>query len=149
MAHGKCERTSTFYLRWTWPPGEWFWTMINGLSRELVTKMRKPASIFVLLLLEIPSGWLERCRWNVSCLVVGPGVKISSFCKQERGRNVWSACIYGTKCRQLVLGDNMALVLTLSVSLEVATLCTHRHPSPRICLHSCMRHGHCVKGDDE
>ena len=26
----------------------------------------------------VPSGWLERCRWNVSgFLVVGPGVKIS------------------------------------------------------------------------
>ena len=34
---------------------------------------------------EVPSGWLERCRWNVSGLVGGPGVKISSSWKQERG----------------------------------------------------------------
>ena len=31
---------------------------------------------------EVPSCWLERCRWNVSGLV---GVKISSSWKQESG----------------------------------------------------------------
>ena len=63
---------------------------------------------------EVPSGWLEPCRWNVS-----------GFGRWTRRENTlilearsWMKCverlckgIYGTKCRQLV-GDNMCLVLT-------------------------------------
>ena len=70
--------------------------------------MRKPASILILLLWR--SLWVGSNPVGGMCsaLVVGPGVKISSFGTQERGLIV---CIDGAECRQLVLGDNVALVL--------------------------------------
>ena len=56
--------------------------MINGLSRGLTTTMRKPASMLILLFEEVGSNVVGGM---CPALVVGPGVQISSFWKQERG----------------------------------------------------------------
>ena len=64
---------------------------------------------------EVPSGWLGRCRWNVS--------RFGRWTRREDifvfEARAWMKCverlctsIYGTNCRQLILGDNMALILT-------------------------------------
>ena len=64
---------------------------------------------------EVPFEWLERCRWNVSGC--GRMNKCENIIILEA--RAWMKCVerlckgvYGTRCRQLVLGDNMALVLT-------------------------------------
>ena len=99
---------------------------------------------------EVPSGWLEPCRWNVS-----------GFGRWTRRENIlvleakgWMKCverfckgIYGTKCRQLILGDNMALVLTQCRwrSRLFALIVVLRRAAAYIR----TRHGHCVKVDNE
>ena len=112
--------------------------MINGLSTEADDEDEEIRFNIDPSFEEVTSGWLERCRWNVSgfgrwtkredilVLEARPWMKcVERLCK----------CIYGTKSRQLVLGDNMALILTQRCW--------------RSCLHSCTRHGHCVKVDNE
>ena len=89
--------------------------MINGLLRELTTKVRKSASMLILRLRRSLRGLLEPCRWNVSGF--GRWTRREDILVLEA--RAWMKCvdrswkgIYGTKCRQLVHGDNMALVLT-------------------------------------
>ena len=64
---------------------------------------------------EVPSGWLERCRWNLSGF--GRWTRREDILVLEA--RAWMKCverlcksIYGTNCRQLIHGDNMALILT-------------------------------------
>ena len=64
---------------------------------------------------EVPSGWLERCRWDVSCF--GRWTRREDILVLEA--RAWMICverlckhINGTKRRRPVLGDNVALVLT-------------------------------------
>ena len=81
---------------------------------------------------EVSPVWLDRCRWSGS-----------GFGRWARRENIlildaraWLKCVerpckgvYGTGCRQLVLGDNMVLVLTNTVSLEITSFSIHRHLS--------------------
>ena len=121
-----------------WDDDQWF---VEGADEDEETGFNNDPSFE-----EVPSGWLEPCRWNVS-----------GFGRWSRRENIlvlearaWMKCVERLWARNAV---NSFLVTTCSgidsVSLEVATLCTHRHPSPRSCLHSCTRHGHCVKVDNE
>ena len=119
--HGASKRTSTFHFWWTWcaesalaasrvvlDDDQW---MVEGAhDTDEDTDFH-----FDISLEEVPIEWLELCRWNVS----GCG-------RWNRCEDViileaiaWMKCVerlckgvYGTKCRQLVLGGNMVLVLT-------------------------------------
>ena len=68
-----------------WPPVGWSWTMVNGLSRELTTKMRKSASMLIFRLMRSLRVGSNVVGGICPVFVVGLGVKITSSWKQERG----------------------------------------------------------------
>ena len=100
----------------------------------VMTQMRKLISISI-----PPSNRSLLSGSNVvggmcSVVVVGTDVKKATSWKEEPGRKVKNACAKGSAVLNVVSSFLVITWLCYSLSLEVATLSTHRHLSPGSCL---------------
>ena len=114
----------------------WFWTITNGLSRELTTKIRKLALLLILPFEEVPTGWLETCRWNVSgvgrwtrrenilVLEARAWMKWSAYVKVSTEQNAANSFLVTTWlwCGLSVVGDRVSLHSSSSFAAQLPTI---------------------------